>query len=218
MPSSLTYYFAGVGTAGIALVAGFGGALIFSNALMKDTPPPLTRVERVAKSLSATAHSQNANIFPSKAAPVVTTPTPIDVSQQTAIAPLDFQEPATANKARQLNRPEAAPENGRLELGSMHDVAAPSHLNAAATNRSQDTPSPTRAQQDNADIATAKRLRELELKQAREFNKVDQRRNAERKQKQEITAAADAVRRMLRDRRDEDAIGRTFNLGFASDD
>jgi len=88
MPSSLTYYFAGVGTAGVALVAGFGGALIFSNALMKDAPPPPTRLERVAKSLPQ-APSQNANSFPSQAAPVLGTPMPIEVTQKAnnAVAP-----------------------------------------------------------------------------------------------------------------------------------
>ncbi len=67
-------------------------------------------------------------------------------------------------------------------------------------------------------IAVPKRRRELEMKNIRRPIKADSTRHAA-KQKKDIAAAAEDVRRMLRDRQDlrENGMERYFNIGFSSD-
>lgn len=205
MRSYLMYYLAGVSTAGIALVVGFGGALIFSNAVLTKTPVQPTRIERAAKELDQPLHTQR--IVPTYATPVITTPQisqPISVADNT-VSPTEESRPAV------MARSEGAPHTDIAESPRMNkDAATP-------INQPMQLPI-AQAQQDNA-VSMAKRRRELELKRVREATRADKRRLAAMKQKQEIAAAADAVRRILHDRRDHletDPMMRS-NMGFSTD-
>lgn len=220
MPSSLTYYFAGVGTAGVALVVGFGGALIFSNAVMKDTPPAPTRVERVAATQEAL--SPNVSSFPSQIVPaVMATPAPLNVPRPNIpTRTLATSETASVSEAEQLeSRQILRAAKGPVTLGHMSEVSELPDPVTAEISQNQGTRPQAHSQEDSAEIATAKRLREIELKRARVVKRVDEQRNANRQKQLEIAAAADAVRRMLRDRRNlrEDAMERSIELGFATE-
>lgn len=208
MRSYLTYYFAGVSTAGIALIVGFGGALIFSNSVLTKTPVQPTRIERAAKELDHPPRTQL--IVPAYATPVIATP---QISQPTSIAdttasPSEGSRPAVAAQSEGAARTDVA-DNLRMDKDAATPLNQPAQLPMSNSHAQQDSP-----------VSMAKRRRELELKRVREAARADRRRLAAAKQKQEIAAAADAVRRIMHDRRDHpgtDPMMRSFNMGFSTD-
>lgn len=210
MRSYLTYYFAGVTTAGVALVVGFGGALVFSNAVLSEKPLPSTRIERIAKSLPQDEPSQTTKGFPVQAAPVIATPQLPQPTEMATIAAGVSQEPSQAEQSRTPSTAPTAIEHKRSQEQEQSDPPAfpvtSSANSVAAHSRHEGT------------IAVAKRRREFEMRNVRRPIRADGTRHGA-KQSQEIAAAAEAVRRMIRDRQDlrENAMEQSFNLGFSND-
>lgn len=210
MRSSLTYYFAGVGTAGIALVIGFGGSLAFFNTVTTKTPLSPTKIERVIRQDQALQAKNNS---PAQAVPNIAileaTPAPVPLhiaSILQAPKPVDHTGPSESL------RPTKNGDNRRADdaqtVGELRSRAnVPS-----STITVSDQPAPV---QDK--IAIAKRSRELELRKARDS--ANHRKRLVAKRKQEIAAATNAVRRMLRDRPElrEDELQRPSNMGFSID-
>lgn len=210
MRSSLTYYFAGVGTAGIALVIGFGGSLAFFNTVTTKTPLSPTKIERVIRQDQALQAKNNS---PAQAVPNIAilegTPAPVPLhiaSILQAPKPVDHTGPSESlrpTKNGDNRRADDAQTDG--ELRSRANVPS-------STITVSDQPAPV---QDK--IAIAKRSRELELRKARDS--ANHRKRLVAKRKQEIAAATNAVRRMLRDRPElrEDELQRPSNMGFSID-
>ncbi len=211
MRSHLTYYFAGVTTAGVALVVGFAGALVFSNAVLSKKPLSPTKIERMAKSVSADEASQTKRDFNIPTAPVVATPQ-LPRPTEPALATGVFQELKHDVQAVQSGTPSTTPTAIEHKRPEEEQIAPP----ALPVSASVTTVIAQPRQEGN--VAVAKRRRELEMQSVRRSLRADRARLAV-KQKQEIAAAAQAVRRMLRDHQDlrENAMERSFNIGFSSD-
>lgn len=214
MRSYLTYYFAGVTTAGVALVVGFGGALVFSNAVLSKKPLPPTKIERVAKSLPQDELLQTKKDFPAQAAPVIAIPQLPQPTEMATITARVSEEPTHVVQAEQsgtLSTASTATEHRRPHR-EQEQSEAPAFPVTASVNTVAAHP------RQEGTTAVPKRRRELEMKNIRRPIKADSTRHAA-KQKKDIAAAAEAVRRMLRDRQDlrENGMERSFNIGFSSD-
>ena len=210
MRSSLTYYFAGVGTAGMALVIGFGGSLAFFNTITTKKPLSPTKIERVIKQDEALQAKNNS---PAQAVPNIATvkATPAPVPLHTA-GTLQAPKPVDHAGPSEDLRPTKNGDNRRADdAQTVRELRSPANI-LSSTITVSDQPVPV---QDK--IAIAKRSRELELRKARDS--ANDRKRLAAKRKQEIAAAADAVRRMLRDRPElrEDELQRPFNMGFSID-
>jgi hypothetical protein len=195
MRSYLTYYFAGVTTAGVALLVGFGGALVFSHSVLSKKPVPPKRIEQMAKSQPQNEPLPTKKYFSVEAAPVETAQR---LPQPTEMATIDAgasQEPTQVIQPTQSRTPSTPPE---FTVTSSMSTAAP-HPRQEGT------------------IAVAKRRRQNEPKNVRRAVRADSLRHAANRNR-EIAAATEAVRRMIRDRQDfpENAMEQSF-LGFSSD-
>jgi hypothetical protein len=102
MPTALTAYLAGVTSVAVALTVGFGGALVISNAVRGDKPPPPSRIERVSKGEAPESQpAVSRTAFPEHASPVLVVPLPTTEATQDAASP---------NRASKVKRQTAASE------------------------------------------------------------------------------------------------------------
>jgi hypothetical protein len=142
-----TAYFAGVGTVAVALAAGLGGGLLFSNIVAPHQPKYAaepTKLEqrmadRTVTMTSASAPSEPAPSAQSAAATPVVAAAPTQSEPQTpqvAAAPPAVEEKAsTESKATDLktaNAPEQAPSRVQSEPSSREPVASPREAFAKA--------------------------------------------------------------------------------------
>jgi outer membrane biosynthesis protein TonB len=201
---STTSFLAGVGTVFAAVTIGFaGGALI--------TTSPKTELNRVERAASQTPPAQNTPVPP---------PAPIVARAETPASP---PAPATTTLTETSPAPDRviAMTPAPAPQSAATQTPAPSTQPTAGTQQAppaQASPSPARAQpvtarddrDDNASQTDSRKVHEGELRKEKEFRwqRAERRaadgRNAEarygeRRKRQEIEAAANAVRQMRRD-------------------
>lgn len=219
MPSSLTSYFAGITTAGVAVVLGFGGALVVSTAT-PGTQPSLSRVERQTKSVSHDSIAKHEVEFPSRAEPVIATPMP---SLSTVASELRQSTLQNSEQRAELSAPAVTNSIGVSENDDalQENAVEPKVQSSNAAVISKETDPSPKLNQMRQSVASVivKQQRKVGLKSPRDSAQESQRRIAERKKQHEIAAATLAVRRMLRDRQEarEDMTQRPFNMGFSVD-
>jgi hypothetical protein len=181
MAFSTTSFFAGVGTVFAAITIGFaGGALISTSPKMEPN-----RLERVAAGTSvpvaAATKTEKPEVpsVPAEKAEVQAVPPAVTAKNET---------PETKNET-----PETTTPSERV----VSTPPAPASQPAVPPQ-----PQPAVAREDvGAQIDNAKKLREGELRKQAELRESDRRaeQRRERRKRQEIDAAVDAVKRMQRD-------------------
>lgn len=213
MRSYLTYYFAGVTTAGVALLVGFGGALVFSHSVLSKKPLPPKLIEQMAKSQPQNEPLPTKKYFSVEAAPVETAQR---LPQPTEMATIDAgasQEPTQVIQPTQSRTPSTAPTAIEYKRPHLEQERSPPPEFTVTSSVSTAAPHP----RQEGTIAVAKRRRQNEPKNVRRAVRADSLRHAANRNR-EIAAATEAVRRMIRGRQDfpENAMEQSF-LGFSND-
>ena len=206
MTFSTSSFLAGVGTVFAAVTIGFaGGAMITTSPKMEQN-----RVERVA---SHTPPAENAPV-PTPAPVAAKAETPANSPAPTTAEPTQTS-PARTERVIAITPASAAPQSVATQASAPSAPVSNTPSTSGAQQVSPARSQPVTARDDRDDdngsqVDRARKVREGEPRKGKEFRpqRVERRatdprnyeaRNSERRKRQEIDAAADAVRQMKRD-------------------